>query len=62
MNYRGITLTDIAAKVYNALFLNRIKPETKKILRRKTERFSEKSIHNLNSYKLKKRISKTDKP
>ena len=33
-NYRGITLTCIAAKIYNALLLNRIQPEMEKILRR----------------------------
>ena len=31
-NYRGITLTSIAAKVYDALLLNRIVPEIEKIL------------------------------
>ena len=30
--YRGITLTTIAAKVYNDLLLNPIQPETEKIL------------------------------
>ena len=33
-NYRGITLTSIAAKIYNALLLNRIQPEVDKILQR----------------------------
>ena len=33
-NYRGITFTSIAAKVYNALFLNRIKLEIEKIIRK----------------------------
>ena len=28
-NYRGITLTSIAAKIYNALLLNQIQPEMK---------------------------------
>ena len=32
-NYRGITLTPIAAKVYNLLLLNRIRPTLEKILR-----------------------------
>ena len=31
-NYRGITLTSIAAKIYNALLLNCIQPEIAKIL------------------------------
>ena len=31
-NYRCITLTGITTKVYNALLLNCIKPEIKKIL------------------------------
>ena len=31
-NYRGIILTSIMAKIYNALLLNRIEPETEKIL------------------------------
>ena len=29
-NYRGITLTAIAAKIYNTLLLNRIRPEVEK--------------------------------
>ena len=32
-NYRGITLTPIAAKIYNAMLLNRIQPELEKVLR-----------------------------
>ena len=32
-NYRGISLTQTAAKVYNRLLLNRIRPELEKILR-----------------------------
>ena len=32
-NYRGITLTCIGAKIYNALLRNRIQPELEKILR-----------------------------
>ena len=38
-NYRGITLTSIAAKVYNALLLNQIQPEMEKILRRNENGF-----------------------
>ena len=30
-NYRGITFTSIAAKIYNALLLDRIEPEIEKI-------------------------------
>ena len=33
-NYRGITYTSVAAKIYNALPLNRIEPEIEKILRK----------------------------
>ena len=33
-NYSGITLTVIAAYVYNALLLNRIPPEIEKFLRK----------------------------
>ena len=33
-NYRGITLTSIAAKIYNALLRNRIEPEIEHILRK----------------------------
>ena len=32
MNYRGINLTPIAAKVYNTLLFNSIQPKIKKIL------------------------------
>ena len=32
-NYRGITLTSIADKIYNAVLLNRIEPKIEKILR-----------------------------
>ena len=38
-NHRGITLTSIAAKIYNALLLNRIQPEMEKILRRNQNGF-----------------------
>ena len=38
-NYRGITLTSIAAKIYNAVLLNGIQPEMVKILRRNQNRF-----------------------
>ena len=41
-NYRGIILTVIAVKVYNALLLSRIWPEIEKTLRK-----NEKLIHNL---------------
>ena len=33
-NYRGITLTSIAAKIYNALLRDRIEPKIDKILRK----------------------------
>ena len=33
-NYRGITLTSVAAKICNALLRNRIEPEIEKILRK----------------------------
>ena len=38
-NYRGITLTSIAAKIYNALLRNRIEPEIDNILRKKQNGF-----------------------
>ena len=38
-NYRGITLTSIAAKIYNKLLLNRIQPEIEKILRKNQNGF-----------------------
>ena len=38
-NYRGITLNSIAAKIYNALLLNRIQREMEKILRRNQNGF-----------------------
>ena len=38
-NYRGLTFTSIAAKVYNAPLLNRIKPEIEKILKRNQNGF-----------------------
>ena len=34
-NYKGVTLTVIAAKVYNTMILNHIHPEVKKIIRKK---------------------------
>ena len=34
-NYRGLTLTSIAAKIYNALLRNRIEPKIDNILRKK---------------------------
>ena len=36
-NYRGIILTYIAAKIYNALLRNRIEPKIDNILRKKTK-------------------------
>ena len=39
MNYRGITLTFIAAKIYNALLRNRIEPKIDNILRKKQNGF-----------------------
>ena len=38
-NYRGITLTSIAAKIYNSLLLNRVEPEVDKILRKNLNGF-----------------------
>lgn len=38
-NYRGITLTCIAAKIYNLLLLNRIRPEVDKLLRKNQNGF-----------------------
>ena len=38
-NYRGITLTSIAAKIYNALLRNRIEPEIDNILRKNQNSF-----------------------
>ena len=38
-NYRGITLTPIAAKIYNSMLLNRIQPEVEKVLRRNQNGF-----------------------
>ena len=38
-NYRGITLTPIAAKIYNLLISNRIRPKIDPILRKKTKWF-----------------------
>ena len=38
-NYRGITLTSIAAKIYNALLRNRIEPKIDNILREKQNGF-----------------------
>ena len=38
-NYRGITLTPIAAKIYNLLLLNRIRPEIDPILRKNQNGF-----------------------
>ena len=38
-NYQGITLTSIAAKIYNALLHNRIEPKIEKILRKNQNSF-----------------------
>ena len=38
-NYRGITLTSIAAKIYNALLRNRIEPKIDNILRKNPNGF-----------------------
>ena len=38
-NYRGITLTSIMAKIYNALLCNRIEPKIEKILRKNQNGF-----------------------
>ena len=38
-NYRGITLTPIAAKVYNLMLLNRIRPAVEKVLRKNQNGF-----------------------
>ena len=38
-NYRGITLTSIAAKIYNALLRNRIEPKIDNILRKNQNGF-----------------------
>ena len=44
-NNRGITRISIAARVYNALLLNHIKPEIEKNSLKESERLSEKSLH-----------------
>ena len=41
-NYRGITLTSIAAKIYNALLRNHIEPKIDNILRKKQNGFRRK--------------------
>ena len=38
-NYRGITLTSIAAKIYNALLRNRIEPKIDNILKKNKNGF-----------------------
>ena len=38
-NYRGMTLTSIAAKIDSALLYNRIEPKTEKIFRKNQNRF-----------------------
>ena len=40
-NYRGITLTSLAAKIYNALLRNRIEPKIDNILRKNQNGFGE---------------------
>ena len=40
-NYRGITLTSIATKIYNALLQNCIEPKIDNILRKKNKMASE---------------------
>ena len=49
-NYRGITLTFIAPKMYNALLLNHIEPEIEKILKNNQYVFFEKPMYIINSY------------
>ena len=44
-NYRGITLTAIAAKIYNLMLLNRIRPEIDPILRKNQNGFRSKDQH-----------------
>ena len=44
---KTINLTALDAKAYNALLLNRIRPEIEKIPRKTTERLSEESLHTL---------------
>ena len=39
LNYRGITLTSIASKIYNSLLLNRIQPHIESVLRRNQNGF-----------------------
>ena len=46
-NYWGITLTSIAAKIYNALLRNRIVPQIDKILRKKPKWLQKKQVHDL---------------
>ena len=46
-NYWGITLTSLAAKIYNALLRNRIEPKIEKILRKNKNGFQKKSIHDI---------------
>ena len=38
-NYRGITLTSIAAKIYNSMLLNRIRPHIDPVLRKNQNGF-----------------------
>ena len=46
-NYRGITLTTIAAKVYNALLHNRIEPKIEKILKKNQNGFRRNRSNNI---------------
>ena len=44
-NFRGITLTPIAAKIYNLMLLIRLRPEIDPILRKPSKRIQSKQIH-----------------
>ena len=46
-NYRGITLTSIAAKIYNDLLRNRIVSQIDKILRKKNTMAPEETVNNI---------------
>ena len=48
-NYRGISLSQTAAKVYNRLLLNRIRPEVEKILRPKSKWLSASTFNRISS-------------
>ena len=49
-NYRGITLTSKAAKIYNALLRNHIEPKIDIILREEPKWLLEKWIHDLSNF------------